>query len=91
MFETSLRMASGIVPGMASNTDDAVKVRENRLRRMAERQGLKLVKSRRRDPRALGYGGFMLVDTATNSAVSGEIDSAQSLELDEVEAYLLQD
>ncbi|MGD2100831.1 MAG: hypothetical protein PVG83_01215 [Acidimicrobiia bacterium] len=36
------------------------KVRENRLRRMAERQGLRLVKSRRRDPRALDYGVFWL-------------------------------
>lgn len=37
------------------------KIRENRLRRMAERQGLKLVKSRRRDPRALDYGRYWLV------------------------------
>src|SRR5258708_16018140 len=33
----------------------AEKVRENRLRRMAERQGHQLVKSRRRDPRAYDY------------------------------------
>ena len=37
------------------------KVRENRLRRMAERQGLILEKSRRRDRRALGFGKYRLV------------------------------
>jgi hypothetical protein len=36
------------------------KVRENRLRRMADRQGLQLVKSRRRDPRAVDYGTYAL-------------------------------
>lgn len=37
------------------------KVRENRLRRKAERQGYKLVKSRRRDPDATDYGTYQLV------------------------------
>jgi hypothetical protein len=36
------------------------KVRENRLRRMAERQGFRLVKSRTRDPLALTYGWFIM-------------------------------
>lgn len=40
----------------------AEKIRENRLRRMAQRQGLRLEKSRRRDPRALDYGGYWLID-----------------------------
>lgn len=38
--------------------DQSIKVRENRLRRMAERQGLKFVKSRRRDPLAVDYGKY---------------------------------
>ena len=38
--------------------DQSIKVRENRLRRMAERQGLRLVKSRRRDPLAVDYGKY---------------------------------
>jgi hypothetical protein len=71
--------------------EDLDKVRENRLRRMAQRQGLRLVKSRLRDPRAIGYGGYMLVDAAMNTVVCGEIDSAQALDLDEVEAYLSQE
>jgi hypothetical protein len=40
------------------------KVRENRLRRAAERQGLTLSKSRRRDPRAKDYGTYQLGDRA---------------------------
>ncbi len=37
------------------------KVRENRLRRMAERRGLVLTRSRRRDPLALDYGLYRLL------------------------------
>ena len=37
------------------------KVRENRLRRMAHRQGLKLWRSRRRDTRAIDYGPYNLL------------------------------
>ena len=36
----------------------AHKVWENRIRRMAARQGLRLEKSRRRDTRAVGYGTY---------------------------------
>lgn len=64
------------------------KVRQNRLRRMAERQGLSLTKSRRRDPNALDFGGYMLVDSATNTVVAGSVPVPFSLSLDEVEAWL---
>ena len=64
------------------------KSREARLRRMAARQGLILQKSRRRDPRALGYGGYMLVDASANAVVYGELDSPNALTLDEAEAWL---
>jgi hypothetical protein len=37
------------------------KVRENRLRRAAERQGLRLAKSRRRDPNAADYDHYWLI------------------------------
>ena len=57
------------------------KIRENRLRRAAARQGLSLVKSRRRDPRAVDYGRIMVVDV--NNVVETELWS-----LDEVERYL---
>lgn len=38
-----------------------MKVRENRLRRMAERRGFILEKSRRRDKRAVDYGRYRLL------------------------------
>jgi len=38
------------------------KVLENRLRRAARRQGLHLEKSRTRDPQALDYGRYWLLD-----------------------------
>jgi hypothetical protein len=52
----------------------AEKVRENRLRRMAERQGLELRKSRRRDPRAKDYGRWYIVDV--NREIEGADDVA---------------
>ena len=42
--------------------DAKTKVRENRLRRMASRQGLRLERSRQRDPMALDYGKYRLVN-----------------------------
>lgn len=84
----SFSITSGIIAGMSEHTDQTDKVRENRLRRAAERQGLTLVKSRRRDPRALDYGCFMIVDLHTNSVVAGELNTPRALTLDEVEEYL---
>jgi hypothetical protein len=40
--------------------DQAEKVRINRLRRMAARQGYELHKTRREDPRAKDYGTYRL-------------------------------
>jgi hypothetical protein len=45
------------------------KVYENRLRRIAERRGFLLRKSRRRDPLALDYG-YQLVDARTGKVVA---------------------
>lgn len=64
------------------------KVRENRLRRMAERQGLRLVKSRRRDPNALDYGMYALTNE-TNCIVYGTSNSGwYDATLDDIEEYL---
>lgn len=68
--------------------DGADKVRENRLRRMASRQGLALVKSRRRDPRALDYGTYCLVNVQTNAIVAGGEVNGYGLTLDDVEREL---
>jgi hypothetical protein len=72
--------------------EQEVKVRENRLRRAAERQGLRLEKSRRRDSHALGYGTYQLVDANTNALVAHGLPStragAYGLTLDDVEQEL---
>ena len=46
---------------MLDGVDQSEKVRENRLRRMAKRQGYSLVKTRRIDPLAIDYGTWHLV------------------------------
>lgn len=61
------------------------KVRENRLRRMAERQGYQLMKSRRRDPRAADFGRFYILDPTTNGLVIGGQFGAH---IDDVDAFL---
>lgn len=60
------------------------KVFENRLRRAAKRQGLELVKSRSRDPRAVDYGGYMLVNAYTNTVEAGELGSPRALDVVQV-------
>ena len=68
----------------AGTVEQEEKVKENRLRRTAERRGLQLTKSRRRDPRALDFGKYWLSD-ASSALVSPE----QGMNLDEVETFLL--
>jgi hypothetical protein len=64
------------------------KVRENRLRRMASRQRLALHKSPRRDPQALGYGTYMLVNRATKRWVVWSLPNGYDLSLDEIDSQL---
>jgi len=75
-------MLSSMTTTTHSSTTE--KVRENRLRRMAERQGLALRKSRTRDPRALNYGVYWLEDE------SGDVidPPGSGKGTDRVEAYL---
>ena len=66
------------------------KVRENKLRRMAERRGYRLIKSRSRDPGALDYGLYAVIDIQTNGAANPAIAGRWvcSWTLDEVENFL---
>lgn len=74
---------------MSSSTTGDGKVRENRLRRAAARQGLRLVKSARRDPRAIDYGVYWIVRETTGGWRGRELQSPeQGMTLDEVEDYL---
>ena len=68
--------------------DNTEKVRENRVRRIAARQGFQLIKSRRRDPRAYDYGTYMLAHPQTNTLVIGGGPGNGGLSLDEMETSL---
>ena len=57
--------------------DQAEKVRVNRLRRMAERQGYELHKTRRVDPRATDYGTFTLVPAKGKPRGFASIDALE--------------
>ncbi len=74
-------MATDTVLLVTSSTK-GTKVQENRLRRMADRQGLRLEKSRRRDHRALDFGTYTLTDIRKDEVVVVTTD------LKEVEAVL---
>ena len=63
------------------------KVRENKLRRVAERRGFQIVKSRRKDPQAVDFGGYMLTDIRTNAVVLGSGAFAYSATLEDIENY----
>lgn len=73
-----------------SRDDASDKVRENKLRRKAARQGLRLEKSRRRDPSATSFGTYRLVDARTNVVVAyqSEAFEAYGLSLDDIERRL---
>jgi hypothetical protein len=62
--------------------------REKRLRRMAHLQGLALEKSRKRDPRAPGYGTYQLVDRETGTIVALGPSSGFGLTAGEIEQIL---
>jgi hypothetical protein len=87
-------MPLGIIPGIISGMDQSEKVRLNRLRRMASRQGIQLVKNPRRDPRAIDFGTYMLVSAENPEemvadfgwAYAGRPEGASWL--DDIEAYL---
>ncbi len=62
------------------------KVRENRVRRAAQRQGLALVKSRRRDPQATGFGTYGLVHNG--AWVLADVSDGYGYDLAAIEEWL---
>ena len=66
-------------------TETISKVDENRMRRMAARQGYGLVKSKTRDPRAVTYGGWMIINAETGAVEAG---GHAALTASEVAAFL---
>lgn len=61
---------------------------ENAVRRLAKRRGCTVRKSRARNPDAIEYGGFMLVDSETNGVILGGSPFAYSADLQDVSDYL---
>ena len=72
-------LAAGISSGMVLCMSDAQKVRENRLRRVAKRQGLMFAKSRRRDSRASDFGAYVRLSTPTSTVVASDYDTGNAL------------
>lgn len=74
-------------------TTQQFKVLENRIRRAAERQGLRLEKSRARDPHAVDFGTYRLVDQRHNTVVKQNWDMPRGygLNLRDVGRYLYTD
>jgi hypothetical protein len=60
-------------------TPGQFKIAENLARRMAERQGMTLSKSRRRDPRAIDYGNYTLTGPKRNTIHANASSSAAAL------------
>src|ERR1700735_4553288 len=82
-----LRTTHGESP--MSNPD---KIRETRLRKMADRQGVWLVKPLRRDPHGAEFGRyFIAVQHWQRAPVAGKVDGMASMTLDAVEAWLTAD
>lgn len=62
------------------------KIRENLYRRMLERRGYYLVKNRRRDPKAIDFGGYKIMHGQIHHPVSGS--DGFKFSLDDVEKFL---
>jgi hypothetical protein len=85
LTDLKLGIPSGTTFSMPPSISTSTKVHENRVRRMASRQGLVVQKSGRRDPRALDYGLYWLFEIGTDALVSAE----EGMTLDQTEAWLL--
>jgi hypothetical protein len=70
-------------------TPREVKSYETRLRRAAARQGLRLEKSRQRDPNGLLYGTYQLVDSSSSFVVYADRAlHGYGLDLSDIAGYL---
>ena len=67
---------------------DALPSVERRVRRVATRYGLHLMKAQKPDKRVLAHGGYMLRDGETMQIVFGDKEYLFSASLDEIETWL---
>jgi hypothetical protein len=77
-----------MIPGSLRGVEATGRTREDRLRRRVKRQGLRLVKSRRRDPQDADYGRYALIDPAGSPVLGRGTDGSYPMTLDDVEAWL---
>jgi hypothetical protein len=68
--------------------EDGEDARQDRLRRVAERQGLTLLRAPQRDSREPDYGTYMLVETDTATIRVSGGPAGFGLTLDDVEDVL---
>jgi len=74
-------------PSVVSYKDSTPSV-ERRVRRIAVRHGLHILKPQKPDPRMAGRGGYMLRDVETAKIVLGDQPHPFAAGLEEIEAYL---
>jgi hypothetical protein len=67
---------------------DALASVERRVRRIATRYGLHLMKAQKPDKRVLAHGGYMLRDAETMKIIFGDKEYLFSADLDEIEEFL---
>ncbi|MCZ8183532.1 MAG: hypothetical protein O9322_11230 [Beijerinckiaceae bacterium] len=67
---------------------DALPSVERRVRRVATRYGLHLMKAQKPDKRVLAHGGYMLRDGETMQIVFGNKEYLFSATLEEIETWL---
>ncbi|MCZ8186051.1 MAG: hypothetical protein O9308_06685 [Beijerinckiaceae bacterium] len=67
---------------------DALPSVERRVRRVATRYGLHLMKAQKPDKRVLAHGGYMLRDGETMQIVFGNKEYLFSASLEEIETWL---
>ena len=63
-------------------------VRENRIRRAAQRRGMRVSKSSRKDKKAPDYNRFMVTDLLTGKIELGNDPHPFSAKIEDVEAFL---
>lgn len=67
---------------------DSLAALERRVRRVAVRNGLSMLKAQKPDARVQAHGGYMLRDDESHEIVFGDSAYPFCADLDEVEAYL---
>ena len=74
-----------------SSRAHSVTALERRVRRLAQRQGLSLLIARKRSRQIDAHGGYMLRDDETGAIAFGDREYEYSADLDEIEAFLIDD